>query len=159
MTQRIAITISLPPELARFVQERVATGLYSSASEVVREALRRTAAAALDREHPVDQVHEGAAPSPDPVGDLQVADWRELRAALLRGERELGLERSREQESLFHAALQMTRDRLRREMPEAEESVIEKHLAQWLHERAGAEVGDHPGRPASPERWRRITGE
>jgi antitoxin ParD1/3/4 len=37
------MNISLPPELARFVREKVESGLYSSASEVVREALRRLA--------------------------------------------------------------------------------------------------------------------
>ncbi len=34
------MNISLTPELERQVDERVATGLYTSASEVVREALR-----------------------------------------------------------------------------------------------------------------------
>lgn len=35
------MNISLPGELARYVREKVEGGLYSSASEVVREALRR----------------------------------------------------------------------------------------------------------------------
>ncbi len=34
------MNISLTPELERQVEERVSTGLYTSASEVVREALR-----------------------------------------------------------------------------------------------------------------------
>jgi antitoxin ParD1/3/4 len=34
------MNISVTPELERFVAEKVATGRYSSASEVVREALR-----------------------------------------------------------------------------------------------------------------------
>jgi antitoxin ParD1/3/4 len=34
------LNVALSPELARFVRERVEGGLYSSASEVVREALR-----------------------------------------------------------------------------------------------------------------------
>ena len=34
------MNVSLTPELARQVEERVAAGLYTSASEVVREALR-----------------------------------------------------------------------------------------------------------------------
>ena len=34
------MNISVTPELDRFVQEQVAGGLYQSASEVVREALR-----------------------------------------------------------------------------------------------------------------------
>ncbi|UFP94682.1 type II toxin-antitoxin system ParD family antitoxin [Gloeobacter morelensis] len=34
------MNISLTPELERLVQEKVASGLYNSASEVIREALR-----------------------------------------------------------------------------------------------------------------------
>lgn len=37
------MNISLPSELARYVKEKVENGQYSSASEVVREALRRLA--------------------------------------------------------------------------------------------------------------------
>jgi len=49
--------VALTPELARFVRERVASGLYGSASELVRESLRmmlrqelRDAAGDLDRD-------------------------------------------------------------------------------------------------------------
>lgn len=34
------MNVSLPPELERLVTEKVASGLYDSESEVVREALR-----------------------------------------------------------------------------------------------------------------------
>ncbi len=34
------MNVSLTPELEKLVQEKVASGLYNSASEVVREALR-----------------------------------------------------------------------------------------------------------------------
>lgn len=34
------LSISLPHELARFVRDKVDTGTYTSASEVIREALR-----------------------------------------------------------------------------------------------------------------------
>lgn len=34
------LSISLPPELARIVSDRVQSGLYTSASELIREALR-----------------------------------------------------------------------------------------------------------------------
>ena len=37
------MNISLPSELARYVREKVEGGLYSSVSEVVREAIRRLA--------------------------------------------------------------------------------------------------------------------
>ena len=39
-TSFFAMNISLTPKLERFIQEKVASGLYASASEVVREALR-----------------------------------------------------------------------------------------------------------------------
>ena len=40
MAVRETITISVPPELRAFLQVCVATGRYSSVSEVVRAALR-----------------------------------------------------------------------------------------------------------------------
>jgi antitoxin ParD1/3/4 len=38
--QEPAMNVSLTPELERLVQEKVESGLYNSASEVIREALR-----------------------------------------------------------------------------------------------------------------------
>jgi antitoxin ParD1/3/4 len=38
--KRCAVNVSLTPELEALVQERVRSGRYTSASEVVREALR-----------------------------------------------------------------------------------------------------------------------
>jgi antitoxin ParD1/3/4 len=37
---RMSLNVSLTPELERFVQTRVASGRYQTASEVVREGLR-----------------------------------------------------------------------------------------------------------------------
>lgn len=39
-TKATTMNVSLPPELVRFVREKVESGKYSSASEVIREALR-----------------------------------------------------------------------------------------------------------------------
>ena len=40
MANRITLNISLTPQLERFINARVASGRYQSASEVVREGLR-----------------------------------------------------------------------------------------------------------------------
>ena len=40
MAIRISLNVSLTPELEHFVQARVASGLYQTASEVIREGLR-----------------------------------------------------------------------------------------------------------------------
>lgn len=40
MAIRTSLNVSLTPELERFVQQRVSTGRYQTASEVVREGLR-----------------------------------------------------------------------------------------------------------------------
>jgi antitoxin ParD1/3/4 len=46
------MNVSITPELAAFVQGRVATGRYRSASEVVRAALRLLEEAERDGERP-----------------------------------------------------------------------------------------------------------
>jgi hypothetical protein len=56
---------------------------------------------------------------------------------------------------LFSTGEAMMRERLRREHPELSVREIEKRLAEWLHERPGAEFGDSPGKPVA---WpRRVT--
>jgi antitoxin ParD1/3/4 len=40
MASRTTLNISLPLELGKFIEERVSSGRYSSASEVIRAALR-----------------------------------------------------------------------------------------------------------------------
>jgi len=51
---------------------------------------------------------------------------------------------------LFAAGLEMMRQTLRRQHPQAEEEEIERWLADWLRERPGAEGGDCPGRVVDP---------
>jgi antitoxin ParD1/3/4 len=58
------ITIDLPPELDRIVHEQVASGLYSDAGDVIREALRR-----LDAEEAATQAELHAALAPA-IADL-----------------------------------------------------------------------------------------
>jgi antitoxin ParD1/3/4 len=50
MSTRASLNVSLTPELDRFVQQRVATGRYQTASEVVREGLRLLEHQERDRE-------------------------------------------------------------------------------------------------------------
>jgi hypothetical protein len=48
---------------------------------------------------------------------------------------------------LFDAGVDLMRQNLRREYPQANEDEIDRRLRRWLHERPGAESGDSPGRP------------
>jgi antitoxin ParD1/3/4 len=50
MAIRTSLNVSLTPELDEFVQQRVATGRYQTASEVVREGLRLLEYQERDRE-------------------------------------------------------------------------------------------------------------
>jgi antitoxin ParD1/3/4 len=50
MATRTSLNVSLTPELDQFVQERVATGRYQTASEVIREGLRLLERQERDRE-------------------------------------------------------------------------------------------------------------
>jgi hypothetical protein len=48
---------------------------------------------------------------------------------------------------LFDAGVDLMRQNLRREYPQADDDEIDGRLRRWLHERPGAESGDSPGRP------------
>jgi antitoxin ParD1/3/4 len=48
----MAMNVSLTPELEKFVEEKVKSGMYNSASEVVRQALRL-----LRRQEEVERIH------------------------------------------------------------------------------------------------------
>jgi Rv0078B-related antitoxin len=48
---------------------------------------------------------------------------------------------------LFDTGLDLMRQNLRHEHPEADADDIDRRLRQWLHERPGAESGDGEGRP------------
>jgi hypothetical protein len=47
---------------------------------------------------------------------------------------------------LFETGLDVMRQNLRRQFPEASEDDIDRRLSQWLLERPGAEFGDSAGR-------------
>lgn len=57
ISHRTVMRISLTPELEKAIKAKVASGLYNSASEVVREALRES----LRREHENDWLQREAA--------------------------------------------------------------------------------------------------
>ena len=64
MAVRETITISLPPELRAFLQGCVATGRYSSVSEVVRAALREFERAEMGKTSIVQRPAVGQPPAP-----------------------------------------------------------------------------------------------
>ncbi len=51
------MNISLTPELEKFIQDKVSSGMYTSASEVVRESLRLLHACEELQEHRVEQLN------------------------------------------------------------------------------------------------------
>jgi Rv0078B-related antitoxin len=59
-------------------------------------------------------------------------------------------ERLRTAFALFEAGVEMMRQNLRREFPNADESEIQERLTAWLRHRPGAEYGDCDGRPVDP---------
>jgi hypothetical protein len=54
---------------------------------------------------------------------------------------------------LFETGLDLMRQNLRRNHPEATEAEIDARLRCWLHERPGAEIGDSAGRPVDLSRF------
>lgn len=60
------MNISLTPELEEYIQNKVKSGLYSSASEVVREALRAHGRAELQR-----LIQEGLDSGPSTPWDIK----------------------------------------------------------------------------------------
>jgi hypothetical protein len=50
--------------------------------------------------------------------------------------------------ALFDDGVELMRQNLRREHPEATADEIERRLREWLRDRPGAEHGDGVGRPA-----------
>ena len=53
------MNVSLTPELEKFVEEKVASGRYTSASEVIRESLRTYEAEERWREYARKKIAEG----------------------------------------------------------------------------------------------------
>lgn len=67
------MNVNLTPELVKFVQEKVQSGLYNSASEVVREALRLMQERDTLRKCQLEALGKGRLPGKpyaDPIEDL-----------------------------------------------------------------------------------------
>ena len=52
------MNVSLTPERERLIQERVASGMYTNASEVVREALRMLFEKEVEKSRAMERLHE-----------------------------------------------------------------------------------------------------
>lgn len=74
------MNISLTPELERLVQRKVESGMYSSASEVIRESLRQTSG----REMKLADLRAALQPAleAEARGDYSPMDFDSLRASL-----------------------------------------------------------------------------
>ena len=168
-TRFAALNVSLPKQLRSYVEQRVRQGGFGNVSEYIRVLIRQDQAApapASETAPPMPGVTAAGQPAPPPevretneatvVVDFSTDEWREWRAALQRGGQLLMGERARDVAALFRGALESTRIRLRREDPRADEETITKRVVAWLHEQE--RHPDHPWRPVSKQRWRRITG-
>lgn len=134
------MNVSLTPDLERFVREKVESGLYNSASEVVREALRLL----LDRDrdeaaYRVSEAPAGAyAAESDEPASLRVAAAR-FRQAI----------------ELLQLSYSLMEQNLRREHPEASEARIEERLGAWKTDADWSE--EAPGHlRRSPERLEKL---
>jgi len=133
------MNVSLTPDLERFVREKVESGLYNSASEVVREALRLLVARD-DEEATYRVAEEAAAPYAARAEDpsLQAAAAR-FRQAL----------------ELLHLSYALMEQSVRRAHPAASEAEVDARLTAWKND---ADWGEEtPGYlERSPERLARL---
>ncbi len=77
MPTRQTKTISLTPEQARFIDERVSSGQYQSASEVIRDALRLFQQAELTRTQSVAEIRARIAQGLDEAKRGELIDGKE----------------------------------------------------------------------------------
>ena len=133
------MNVSLTPDLERFVREKVDSGLYNSASEVVREALRLLVARAKEeiaQQADARQLASSAPRQNSPSLDEAAARFRE------------GL-------GLLRLSYSLMEQNVRRQQPGASEAEIEERLATWKAEADWAE--EAPGYlERSPERLEKL---
>lgn len=93
MAKRRGITVQLPPALTRFVEERIASGRYGSASDVVNDGLRLLEIEEQQRRHVAQvrtMIEEGAADADAGRlvdGESAMRRWRAEDARLATGRR------------------------------------------------------------------------
>ena len=133
------MNVSLTPSLERFVREKVDSGLYNSASEVVREALRLLVAHA-------EEETARQADARRPADNAPRRDSASLDEAAARFREGLGL---------LRLSYSLMEQNLRRRKPGASEAEIEERLAAWKAEADWAE--EAPGYlERSPERLEKL---
>lgn len=133
------MNVSLTPDLERFVREKVDSGLYNSASEVVREALRLLIA--RDREGALYRVAE----------ETVVA----YGASRQRPSARAAAARFRQALELLQLSYSLMEQNLRREHPEASEAEIEARLEAWKTDADWSQ--ELPGYlESSPERLEKL---
>lgn len=144
------MNVSLTSELERYVREKVGSGLYNSASEVVREALRLLVAQDRDESSHRAEADEGRAPHlaarPPAAAHTTERDPASLRVASARLRQAL---------DMLHLSYALMKQNLRRKDTTASEAEIEVRLAVW---RSDADWGEEaPGYlERSPERLARL---
>jgi antitoxin ParD1/3/4 len=136
----VSMNVSLTPDLERFIREKVGSGLYNSASEVVREALRLLVARDRDTLSSFRVAEEPTAI----YGGSRAAPSLEARATRLRQALEM-----------LQLSYSLMEQNLRREDPEASDAEIDGRLAAWKRE---ADWGEEaPGYlERSPERLAKL---
>lgn len=134
------MNVSLTPDLERFIREKVESGLYNSASEVVREALRLLVARDRDALLPYRVAEEPAATygAPGPLSSSEASAARLWQAL-----------------EMLRLSYSLMEQNLRRESPGASGAEIYERLAAWKRE---ADWGEEaPGYlERSPERLAKL---
>jgi antitoxin ParD1/3/4 len=77
MASRGTHTISLPPELDKFIEAKVSSGRYQSASEVIREGLHLLKERELSRQAALEEVRQKIAVGLDQAARGELFDGEE----------------------------------------------------------------------------------
>ena len=69
------MNVSLTPELEKFIQKKVKSGMYQTSSEVVREALRYLQDRDKNKERKLDELRELLRPAIDAADSGKTSPW------------------------------------------------------------------------------------